>query len=77
MLAFPHVAQKVRHEAVLNSIETERESIVLRGRRSDGVGASELFTIGLGLFQRQPLAGYKAEARNSLHFEFEMLSRLR
>src|SRR5207249_4476209 len=44
--AFPHVAQKVRHEAVLNSIETESESIVLRGRRSDGVGASELFAIG-------------------------------
>ncbi len=68
-----HVAKKIRHEAVLHAIQAESKAVVLPGRGSDGVGAGDLFAVGLVGFEGEPLAGDEAEARLVQYLEFQVL----
>ena len=68
-----HVAQKIRHEAVLHPVEAEREAVVVSGRGSDGIGAGDFFAVGLVGLEGQPLPGDEAEARHAGYLEFEVL----
>ena len=74
LFAHFHVAQKIRHEAILHPVEAEREAIVLSRWGRDGIGAGDFFAVGLVGLERQPLAGDEAEARHTGYLEFEMLS---
>src|SRR6266849_2969534 len=72
-ITLSHVAEKIRHEAVLHAVEAESEAIVVSRWGSDGVGARDLLAVGLVGFKREPLPGDETEAGGALYLELKML----
>src|SRR6266849_2180206 len=70
--AFPHVAEKVRHEAILHPVKAESEAVVRSRRGSDGISAGDLLAIGLVRLQGEPLSGYEAETAKTEQLKFEV-----
>src|SRR6267154_458784 len=76
LVAFFHIAEKVRHEPVLYTVEAECEARVFAWRRGDGVSAGEFLSIGPDLFERQPLTGHKSKAPHAGHLELKVFRKL-
>src|SRR5258707_4686152 len=72
LVAFFHIAEKVRHEPILYTIEAEHEARVFSWRRGDGVSAGEFLSIGPDLFERQPLTGHQSKAPHAWHLELNV-----
>src|SRR5271155_459346 len=76
LCAWVEIAEIVRHESILYSIQAEGKKPILGGRRGDGIRARHLFALGSAGFHREPLSGNKAEAGYAANFEFDMLCEL-
>src|ERR1019366_8051488 len=71
--AFRQIAQPVRKEALLHTVEAQIEGGVLARRRGDGVGAGVFFAIGPRLLDRDKLPRNEAEFLHPLDAKLEML----
>src|SRR3954451_2529454 len=66
LVALVHVAEKIRHEAVLHAIEAQGKVAICRWRRGDRVGPRNFLAIGFRVLERKPLSGYETKARDTL-----------
>ena len=77
LLTFLHITEEVRHKSILHAVQTKCEAIGVDGRRADGIGASNFFSVWFRLPEREPLSRDKAKALYSEHIEFKVFSELR
>src|SRR6266851_6157621 len=60
-----HVAEKVRHKAILHAIQAECEAVVVSWRGSDGVSTGDFFAICFVGLKGQPLPGDETKSRHT------------
>ena len=77
LFTFLHVAEKIGHEPILHSIQTESEAIVLGWSRADGIGTRDFFSVSFHMPEGKPLPGNKTKLGFSDDLKFEILGECR